>query len=100
MNDKRFNRLNAKSFTLDFAGRKIVDDRQVISAKNYEKEIEEILKDGDETVAAEEADDASEASHSLMNKDIGNITLTVCVRVFSNTYIIVVHKLITIKITI
>ena len=71
MNDKRFNRLNNKSYTFDFAGRRIVDDKVLESAKNYQKEIESILKE-DVSVVSEEV------KEDLMNKDIGDITLTVC----------------------
>jgi hypothetical protein len=60
--------LNTKEFTFDFAGRKIVDDRTVQSAKNYEKEIEAILS---------EKAVIQEGSGTVVNQDIGEIKLTV-----------------------
>jgi hypothetical protein len=71
LNDKRFNRLNNKSYTFDFAGRKVVDDKIVESAKNYQKEIEAILKDNEDRPSEEQGRD------DLINKDLGDITLTV-----------------------
>ena len=45
MREKRFGSKLDKKFTLDFAGRKVVDEQENVDLKNYAKEIEEILKE-------------------------------------------------------
>lgn len=48
-----------------------MDDKIVESAKNYQKEIEAILKDNEDRPSEEQGRD------DLINKDLGDITLTV-----------------------
>ena len=43
LREKRFGPRSSKSYTLDFAGRKIVDDKQDISFQSYANDIENIL---------------------------------------------------------
>lgn len=43
--EKRFGSKIGKTFTLDFAGRKVIDDQKCVDLKDYEKEIEEIMKE-------------------------------------------------------
>lgn len=42
--EKRFGSRIGKTFTLDFAGRKIVDEQRTVNLKDYEKEIEGIME--------------------------------------------------------
>lgn len=72
MNDKRFNKLNNKSYTFDFAGRKVVDDKSLVSGKDYETEIEAILKD-----TSEQKFEQKQQANQIFNQDVGDITLTV-----------------------
>lgn len=71
MNDKRFNKLNSKTYTFDFAGRKVVDDKSLASGKDYKNEIDEILKDSEQSRTLESH------SNQVFNQDVGDITLTV-----------------------
>ena len=43
--DKRFGSKLNKTFTLDFAGRKVIDEQKSLNLNEYASEIEEILKD-------------------------------------------------------
>ncbi len=43
--EKRFGSKINKTFSLDFAGRRIIDDKQNIDLKNYSEQIEEILNE-------------------------------------------------------
>lgn len=74
MNDKRFNKLNNKSYTFDFAGRQVVDEKILVSGKLYQAEIETILKSDEDQQPI-----SDENSNNLFNKDFGDITLTVSV---------------------
>ena len=61
MREKRFgSKLNARSFTLDFAGRQVLDVQANTDPRQYHTEIEEIL--------AEKTNNAQ--SNTVVNKDI------------------------------
>jgi hypothetical protein len=45
LRDKRFGSRSKKTFTLDFAGRKVNDEQESLSYQKYAEEIEQILDD-------------------------------------------------------
>lgn len=67
MRDKRFgSRLNNQTFTLDFAGRKVIDEKKNIDFKNYAFDIDNILSEKPISI---------QVTNPVINQDIDSINL-------------------------
>ena len=77
LKEKRFGSKSNKSYTFDFAGRKIIDEKIDINFKNYAKDIENILKS---------------TNYSLQTSDLINQDLKMTPQVFNFEYLNMPNK--------
>ena len=78
MREKRFgSRLNKNTFTIDFAGRKVVDDRG-IDFKKYEEDADKITSDKSEDPHFKTANSSTDPDQSRVRKlKVGNLGIDI-----------------------